>query len=54
MFATALDMGILFHALVWFGSVHETMFVTKQEGTDVKSLQVGKELMRKPGTGGVN
>lgn len=38
MFATALDMGILFRALVWFGSVHETVFVTKQEGTDVKIL----------------
>lgn len=54
MFATTLDQGFLFHALVWFGSVHETMFVTKQEGTDVKSLQVGEELVRKPGTGRVN
>lgn len=30
------------------------MFVTKQEGTDVKSLQVEEELVRKPGTEGVN
>lgn len=30
------------------------LFVTKQEGTDVKSLQVGEELVRKPGTGRVN
>lgn len=46
--------GILFHALVWFGSVHETVFATKQEGPDVKSLHIGEELVRKPGTGAVN
>lgn len=35
MFAATLDSGFVFHTLVYFGSVHETGFVTKQEGTGI-------------------
>lgn len=34
VFAATLGSGFLLHTLVWFGSVHETGFVVKQEGTN--------------------